>query len=143
MKKTLLVLLTIIMIAGLTACSFSKEKEKSVFEKMLESPVALMESSDGRKIYVWSRLDLASFASMRIEKHPLEPTDKEDDWLYRITYNPKEKVINGEEIVVSFHSDYLQIGPDYYLPEEGVDYGNILGWTEMKFEYFMKTYEAE
>ena len=43
----------------------------------------------------------------------------------------------AEEIVVSFHKDYLQIGPEFYLPEKGVLYESILEWAEGKFAYFM------
>ena len=127
---------------ALTACSASKEKEKSIFDRIQESPVALMESSDGVKVYVWNQ-DLASFSSLEIEEATLEPADKEEDWLYRITYNPKDKVSNSEEITVSFHQNYIQIGSEFYLAKQGVDYDDILKWAESKHEYLVKEYGAE
>lgn len=143
MKKTISILLVIIMIMALTACSAVKEKEQSVFDKMRESTVALMESSDGAGVYVWNMMDITSLSSFEIEEAPLEPADKEDDWLYRITYNPKDKVSNSEEIIVSFHRDYLQIGSEYYLPKQGANYGDILDWAESKYEYLVKEYGTE
>ncbi|MCR4722464.1 MAG: hypothetical protein K5629_01645 [Eubacteriales bacterium] len=143
MKKTISVLLAIIMLVGLTACVTSKTEEKSVFEKMQDSPVQLMESSDGTRVYVWNN-ELNSLSSFELEKSPIKPSDKEEDWLYRIIYNPKDKMNNGEEIVVFFYSDYLQINSDYYLPKQGgADYSFILNWAEMKFKWLVKTYGAE
>ena len=143
MKKAITILITVIVIMALTACSASKEKEKSIFDRIQESPVALMESSDGVKVYVWNMLDLASLSSLEIEEAPLEPADKEEDWLYRITYNPKDKVSNGEEITVSFHRDYIQIGSEFYLAKQRVDYDDILEWAKSKHEYLVKEYGAE
>ena len=143
MKKVVTILITVIMIMALTACSASKEKEKSIFEKIQESSVALMESSDEVKVYVWNMQELASLSSIQIEAASLEPADKEEDWLYRITYNPKDKVSNGEEITVSFHRDYIQIGSEYYLAKQGADYDDILEWAESKHEYLVKEYGAE
>ena len=143
MKKLISIFLAVIMITALVACSTSKEKEKSVFDKMKESPVAVMESSDGTKVYVWNTGNIASLASLAIEETSLEPADKERDWLYRITYNPKDKLVGGEEIIVSFHNDYIQIGSEFYLPKQDVNYDGILEWAEMKFEYLVKEYGAE
>ena len=64
MKKTITILITVIVIMALTACSASKEKEKSIFDRIQESPVALMESSDGVKVYVWNMQNLASLSSL-------------------------------------------------------------------------------
>ena len=143
MKKAIMVLITVIVIMALTACSASKEIEKSIFDRIQESSAALMESSDGVKVYVWNMQDLASLSSLQIEEAPLEPADKEEDWLYQITYNPKDKVSNSEEITVSFHRDYIQIGSEFYLAKQGVDYDDILKWAESKHEYLVKEYGAE
>ena len=69
--------------------------------------------------------------------------DKEEDWLYRITYSPKDKVSNSEEITVSFHRDYIQIGSEFYLAKQGVDYDDVLEWAKSKHEYLVKEYGAE
>ena len=143
MKKAITILIIVIVIMALTACSASKEKEKSIFERIQESSVALMESSDGVKVYVWNMKDLASLSSLQIEEAPLEPADKEEDWLYRITYSPKDKVSNSEEITVSFHRDYIQIGSEIYLAKQGVDYDDVLEWAKSKHEYLVKEYGAE
>ena len=143
MKKTVSILFTILMIVTLNACSASKENDKSVFDQIKESSVAKMESSEGVKVYVWNMQDIASLSSLQIEEAPLEPADKEEDWLYRITYNPKDKVSNGEEIIVSFHSAYIQIDSEFYLAKQGVGFDGILEWAESKLEYLVKEYGTE
>ena len=114
MRKAITIFAVIIIGLAFSACSAQKEKRGTVFDEIQNSSVALMESSDGDKVYVWNMLDLGSLASLRIEETSLEPADKEDDWMYRITYNPKDKVKNGEEIIVSFHREYIQIGTKLY-----------------------------
>ena len=42
-----------------------------------------------------------------------------------------------EEIIVSFHKDYVQIGSEYYLPQDGVLYESILEWAKSKFSFFI------
>ena len=143
MKKTVSILFTILIIVTLNACSASKENDKSVFDQIKESSVAKMESSEGVKVYVWNMQDIASLSSLQIEEAPLEPADKEEDWLYRITYNPKDKVSNGEEIIVSFHSAYIQIDSEFYLAKQGVGFDGILEWAESKLEYLVKEYGTE
>ena len=110
-----------------------------MFEKIKESPAARMELPEGSSTYVDSEIvTLRSFADLEIQSSPLEPADSEDDWLYRIVFNPSEKVTGTDEVIVSFHKDYVQINTEYYLPADGVSYDSILEWAEGKFDYFMK-----
>ena len=102
-----------------------------------------MESSDGVKVYVWNMQDLASLLSLQMEEASLEPADREKDWLYRITYNPKEKVSNSEAITVSFHRDYVQIGSTFYVAKPGATIDAILEWAETKHQCLVKEYGAE
>ena len=125
------------IVISLTACS--SNSEKTVFDKIKESPAAKIELSEGASTYVDSEIaSLRSFADLEIQASPLEPADSEDDWLYRIVFNPSEKVTGTDEIIVSFHKDYLQINTEYYLPADGVSYESILEWAEGKFDYFLK-----
>ena len=121
----------------LMACS--PGKDETVFSRIIESPAARMELPDGSGTYVASEIALLrSFADLEIQPSPLEPADNEGDWLYRIIFNPSEKVTGAEEIVVSFHKDYIQINTEYYLPADGVSYESILEWAEGISEYFLK-----
>lgn len=129
-------LLFVIMIS-VTACSAGKEK--TVFDLINESPAAELILPDGSPVYVDSEISsLRSLTELCLQPSPLEPADKEGDWLYRIVFNPASHVKGTDEIVVSFHQDYVQINDEFYLPENGVQYERILEWAAGKFDYFYK-----
>ncbi len=129
--------LAVLVAISLSACSAGKEK--TVFDRIRESPAARMELPDGSSTIVDSEiLSLRSFADLNIQASPVEPADSEDAWLYRIVFNPAEKVTGADEIVVSFHKGYVQINTEYYLPADGVSYESILEWAEGKFDHFLK-----
>ncbi len=129
--------LVVIMVVSLAACSSGKEK--TVFDMIRESPAARMELPDGSSTIIDSEIaSLRSFDDLDIKTSPLKPADSEEDWLYRIVFNPSEKVTGIDEIIVSFHSDYVQINTEYFLPSNGVSYDSILAWAEGKFSYFLE-----
>lgn len=137
MKKAAAFILAGLVLISLAACSSSKEK--TVFDLIKESSVAKMELPDGSSIYVDGEIaSLRSFADLELMEAPLEPADNEDDWLYRIVFNPSEKVKNADEITVSFHQDYVQIGSEFYLPRDGVEFRSVLAWAESKFDSFFE-----
>ncbi len=130
------IILLVFLFAALCGCAGPSEKSTS--DLIRESPAAKLLLPDGSETFVDSEIaSLRSFADLQIKATPLEPADREEDWLYRIVFNPSEKKIGAEEIVVSFHEDYVQIGQEFYLPEEGVSCESILEWAEGKFAYFM------
>lgn len=136
-----IILIAVIACIVLAVCLMTdpfSTKEKSVFDKIEESPVAKMELPDGSAFYVDSEISLLrTFADLRLFESPLEPADTEEEWIYRIIYNPAERVKGTDEIIVSFHKDYVQINSEYYLPESGVSYSSILEWARGKYEYFL------
>ena len=105
--------------------------------KISEAVAAKFEIADGRSVLVDGEIDLLrSMSELDIQQAPMTPADDPDDWIYRITFNPVEKVPNGEEIVVSVHEKYLQIENEYYLPYGDVDFESILAWFDGKAAYF-------
>lgn len=119
------------------ACQVSKEK--NVFELIRVSPAAKILWPDGSEVLVDSEIAvLRSFADLQLQLSVMEPADDEDDWVYRIIFNPAEKVKGTEEIEVSFHEDYVQINAEYYLPADGVSCQSILEWAQDKADYFKK-----
>lgn len=136
-----IILIAVIACIVLAVCLMTdpfSTKEKSVFDKIEESPVAKMELPDGSAFYVDSEISLLrTFADLRLVESPLEPANTEEEWIYRIIYNPAERVKGTDEIIVSIHKDYVQINSEYYLPESGVSYSSILEWARGKYEYFL------
>ena len=68
----------------------------------------------------------------------LEPSDEEfsGDWIYRIIFNPKSIMPNGNEIVVLFGKNNLSINGQTYVGADGVDYADILEWAAAKYTFF-------
>lgn len=106
--------------------------------RIKESVVARFETADGKAVVVDSEIALlSSLAELEIQKAPMTPADDPEDWIYRITYDPSDKVSGGEEVIVYVHEKYLQIGTEYYLPIGGGEFDEILEWFHGKASYFI------
>lgn len=136
MKKWVTMLIAFSLAFSITGCT--KNNDKTVLDMIKASPAATMELPDGSSVYVDSEIDsIRSFADLDLMAAPLEPADSESDWLYRIVFNPNDKVMNADEVIVSFHEKYVQIDSEYYLTPEDVEFESILQWVESKFDYFI------
>ena len=136
MKKWVTMLIAFSLAFSITGCT--KNNDKTVLDMIKASPAATMELPDGSSVYVDSEIDsIRFFADLDLMAVPLEPAGSESDWLYRIVFNPNDKVANVEEIIVSFHEKYVQIDSEYYLTPEDVEFESILQWAESKFDYFI------
>ena len=106
--------------------------------RISEAVAAKLETADGKSVIVESEIELlSSMAELELQEVPMTPADRPEDWIYRITFNPKEKVPNREEILVFVHETYLQIGNEYYLPTGDADFGGILEMFESLVTYFI------
>lgn len=136
MKRIFILLIALTLAFSLIGCS--KHSNETVFDAIKLSPAAKIELPDGSSAYVDSEIDsIRSFADLELMEASLKPADNESDWLYRIIFNPSEKVKNTDEIIVSFHEKYIQINSEYYLTAEGVPFDGVLEWAESKFDYFI------
>lgn len=139
MKKRIMANIVAVFIMGIMLCGCSGRNENLTMDEIRNSATAKLETSNGEAMYVDSEIGtLKSFADLEIQPAPLEPADSEGDWIYRITFNPAEKVSGSNEIVVSFHESYIQIGSEYYMPKNGVEYSSILEWAVSKMDYFFE-----
>ena len=99
-----------------------------------QATAAKFETADGRWVMVEDEIKLlASLAEYEIHPAPMTPADSPEDWIYRITY----EVPDGEEVVVYVHEKYLDIGPEFYLPEGNAGFDGIFGWFNEMEEYFL------
>ena len=106
--------------------------------RIKEAVAARFETAEGKSVMIDSEIGLlTSLAELEIQEVPMTPADDPDDWIYRITFNPVEKVPNGEEVIVYVHEKYLQIGIEYYLPIGDVRFDSILEWFDGKASYFI------
>ena len=61
--------------------------------KISEAVAAKFETADGRSVLVDGEIDLLrSMSELEIQQAPMTPADGPEDWIYRITFNPVEKV---------------------------------------------------
>ena len=108
-----------------------------MFDRIRESPATKLELPDGTAVLVDGEIaSLRSFADMRFDEVDLYY--EEDAWLYKIVFNPSEKVQTAQEIPVYFYKTYLKIGNACYHPAKGASYSGVLDWVQGKFEYFFK-----
>lgn len=137
MKRILILLITLTLAFSLIGCS--KQSDETVFDKIRNSATAKLELPNDSSVYVDGEIaSLRSFADLDLIETPLEPADNESDWIYRIIFNPSDKVKNTDEIIVSFHEEYIQIDSEYYLTAEGLEFDSVLEWASSKFDYFTK-----
>lgn len=139
MKKNIWIVIIAIFMIGIMVYGCSKKTENMTMDEIRDSVVAKLEIINDKVMYVDSEIyALRTFADLEIQTVPMESVDDEEDYLYRITFNPSEKVIGGNEIIVDFYKNYIQIGSEFYLPKDGVEYSSILDWVESKVEYFFE-----
>ena len=106
--------------------------------RIKEAVAARFETADGKSVMIDSEIALlTSLAELEIQEAPMTPADDPEDWIYRITFNPIEKVPNGDELIVYVHEKYLQIATEYYLPIGDVSFDSILEWFDGKAAYFI------
>lgn len=119
----------------LSACAADKAEDNGIMDEILSACVTKLEYSGqegGDPVFSYSLVEMASIANMRIQPSEEEFTE---EWIYRFTYNPREKVINGHEIVVLFGETSMSVDGVSYRPEDGVAYDDVLEWAEVKYDY--------
>ena len=90
MKKSILNIITVLLL-GIMLCGCSGKSENETMDEIRNSPMAKLETSSNEMVYVDSEIaTLKSFADLEIQAAPIEPADNEEDWIYRITFNPSE-----------------------------------------------------
>ncbi|MBQ9341796.1 MAG: hypothetical protein IJT81_05500 [Lachnospiraceae bacterium] len=140
MKKIIAVILV-----GLTVFAFAtyaksgETEEVDVLDLIKMSTSARVELPTGASAVVKNDIyDLRTFGDLMICKAEVVPEDTDNDWCYRITFNQPEESEYAEPIVVCIHKNYIKIGNDYYVAEEGMPYKGIYEWTKKKCNSFLK-----
>lgn len=119
----------------LSACA-PEQAEKSVMDEIRSAPVVKLECSGlagGGPVFADNVGTTAAIADMRI--HAAD-SGSDEEWIYRFTYNPAEKVLDGREIVLLFGFSALSIDGVTYQPEDGVAYDAVLEWAEGVYDYY-------
>lgn len=103
MKKKYILIIVVIAVILLYPALRSPNRENT---SIISAPAVKLESAENEDaILIDNDLTPAhNFASLAIEPYEDSEGESESEWIYRFTYNPKEKVINGTETVVLFGS---------------------------------------
>lgn len=134
-KKYILIIVVIAVILLYPALRSPNNENISITDVISSAPAVKLESAENKDALLIDN-DLTpahNFATLAIEPSEGIP---ESEWIYRFTYNPKEKVINGTETVVLFGSGSLSINGELYKPLDGVNYEKILEWAENTYNYY-------
>ena len=133
MRKLRFLLLSLLVCLTLTACG----EEKDVMEEISSAPMVKVESAEDGEAVIVSNHIVKELSSLTIQ-----PSDEDftGDWLYRFTYSPAEKVKGGDEIVVLFGEENMQIDGVTYVADPGVPYGEILDWAALAYDYSVENY---
>lgn len=137
-KKYILIIVVIAVILLYPALRSPSRENISIMDVISSAPAVKLESAENEDALLIDN-DLTpahNFATLAIESSEDSEGEPESEWIYRFTYNPKEKVINGTEIVVLFGSGSLSINSELYKPLDGVNYEKILEWAENTYNYY-------
>lgn len=137
-KKYILIIVVIAVILLYLALRSPNRENTSIMDVISSAPAVKLESAENKDALLIDN-DLTpahNFATLAIEPSEDSEGEPESEWIYRFTYNPKEKVINGTEIVVLFGSGSLSINGELYKPLDGVNYEKILEWAENTYNYY-------
>ncbi len=124
-----------LILLTLASCD-ANQAENAVLEEIRSAPAVKLESAeqqDSNPVFVDNAGTTASVADMRIQ--PSAEAFNEE-WRYRFTYNPQEKVIDGHEITVLFGLTSMEIDGITYVPEDGVEYDTILQWAQGAYDSY-------
>ena len=137
-KKCILIIFAIAIILLYLALRSPSRENISIMDVISSAPAVKLESAENEDaILIDNDLTPAhNFATLAIEPSEDSEGEPESEWIYRFTYNPKEKVINGTEIVVLFGSGSLSINSELYKPLDGVNYEKILEWAENTYNSY-------
>lgn len=136
MKKLKFLLLALLVCLALTACG----EEKDVMEEISSAPFVKVESAVDGGAAIVSNETTKDLSALTIQ-----PSDEgfTGDWLYRFTYSPAEKVKGGDETVVLFGEENMQIDGVTYVAEPGVPYSKILDWAALAYDYSVENYAQQ
>lgn len=137
-EKYILIIVVIAVILLYLALRSPSMENVSIMDIISSAPAVKLESAENKDaILIDNDLTPAhNFATLAIEPSEDSEGEPESEWIYRFTYNPKEKVINGTETVVLFGSGSPSINGELYKPLDGVDYEKILEWAENTYNYY-------
>ena len=132
MKKLIALVFVLVCVLSLASCKTNNQTQR---ETVSDFSVAIFEyiEDNGYKL-ITSEIDsLDTFDSLLLK---LSEMEFDGEWIYRITFNPKEYSKNTEEFVILFGEQCVSINGITYIADDGTSYSDILNWAVEKYKFF-------
>lgn len=136
MKKIITFLILLGILLSLLACTsrITKKELPSFSDSVCAKFEYVCEENGGYKV-ITSEIKILTNYFDSIILIPLEEPYTED-WIFRITFDWKEIVPVGNEILVLVGNNSMSIDGKNYTTEEGVDFTGILDTLLSKYKHF-------
>lgn len=127
-----------VLISMLCACKKEKTSDRLSIREAMPSFAKFEFAEEKEKGYKLITSEIESLYTFDSIILMLIPSDEEfqEDWIYKITFEPKEIAPNGNEIMILFGEHSVSINGKNYVAKDGVNYSDILNWAKWKYEYF-------
>lgn len=143
MKKRIgiVVLVCLCMVVPLTVAVVRNFPRPAPGLSMANSPAAKLEYNDSGAIETMFLTNGVDYLAGDILSLDLEETEEAvSDWTCKITFNCKEWVPDGPEIVVLLGDHALSIDGTSYTTSGEVPFSQVADWMTGKFKYYFETY---
>ena len=112
--------------------------DQRIFDEIYDSPCAKFEYVDEKEqvIFITSEIKTLSGAFKSLVLIQSNKKQDSEGWIYRITFNCHEKMINADEIVVLIGTDGMSVNGKNYCTPETVPFAKVMDVFESKYRYF-------
>ena len=145
MKKLiyLLIIIALLLFIALWTVSFQTNDEplpSSIIEILDSNSAKLEYFRSDKPIFITSEIRSISqtFGSLDLVQSEVAV----GTWIYKITFNPSEIVIGGNEIVVLVGSKSMSINDMIYSTPPEVPFDKVVDIFQSKYEYFCHAQES-
>lgn len=140
MKKVFTLLVSFLLIVGFMACGKKTDGYQDKYaETISESPIWSIESLYPQSDTVYVYTAFWSFASLQLVKTDTDP----GHILYKMVFNPPEKVKNAETVTVCVGEKALTVNDEVFGAHDKLEYENILKMVEEKYVYYSSLFNEK
>ncbi len=137
-----LVLMVIVLIASiLWIRKINAPEETNVFDEIYRAGAVKFEYVDAPDdiIYISSYVSILSYSVCSLDL--VRCDEPVGEWIYRITFNCKELVINVHEIELIVGNNAVSINGESYTTREGVPYEGLIDIFAAKYKWCMTHFD--
>lgn len=131
-------ILVLALLAGWNLMKNRQAKQDiSMIDRIGEVACAKFEYSDSKDNGILITSEIKTLSNIFLSLDLVESDKTVSDWIYRITFNCKELMTDGQEIVVLIGDDAMSINGETYCTREGVSFEKVIEIFASKYKYFV------